>query len=99
MDKRVRSLSKAISWRIVATSTTILLVFIFTGNPLLSVGVGSLELIVKLIVYYLHERVWNMSDFGRKESSVNLSVKATAGKHSLATSDEDDKYTQRPNRA
>jgi len=66
MDKRVRSLSKAISWRIVATSTTILLVFIFTGSLLLSAGVGSLELIIKLVVYYLHERIWNMSDFGRK---------------------------------
>jgi len=66
MDKRVRSLSKTISWHIVATSTTILLVFIFTGNLLLSAGVGSLELIIKLVVYYLHERIWNMSDFGRK---------------------------------
>jgi len=32
----------------------------------LSAGVGSLELIIKLVVYYLHERIWNMSDFGRK---------------------------------
>jgi len=47
MEKRVRSLAKAISWRIVATSTAILLVFLFTGNLIISVGVGSLELLLK----------------------------------------------------
>ena len=65
MEKRVRSLLKAISWRIVATSTTILLVFLFTGNLVISVGVGSLELLFKTVIYYLHERIWNMSNFGK----------------------------------
>ncbi|MCW3993235.1 MAG: DUF2061 domain-containing protein [Candidatus Bathyarchaeota archaeon] len=65
MEKRVRSLLKAISWRIVATSTTMFLVFLFTGNLVLSVGVGSLELLLKLVFYYVHERIWNMSNFGK----------------------------------
>jgi len=65
MEKRVRSLLKAISWRIVATSTTMFLVFLFTGNLVLSVGVGSLELLLKLVLYYVHERIWNMSNFGK----------------------------------
>lgn len=65
MEKRVRSLLKAISWRIVATSTTMFLVFLFTGSLVLSVGVGSLELLLKLVLYYVHERIWNMSNFGK----------------------------------
>jgi len=65
MEKRVRSLLKAISWRIVATSTTILLVFLLTGNLVISVGVGSLELLFKTVIYYIHERIWNMSNFGK----------------------------------
>jgi len=65
MEKRVRSLLKAISWRIVATSTTMFLVFLFTGNLVLSVGVGSLELLLKLVLYYVHERIWNRSNFGK----------------------------------
>lgn len=65
MEKRVRSLLKAISWRIVATSTTMLLVFLFTGNLVISVGVGSLELLFKTVIYYLHERIWNKSNFGK----------------------------------
>ena len=65
MEKRVRSLAKTMSWRIVATSTTILLVFLFTGDLVMSAGVGSLELLLKIFIYYLHERIWNMSNFGK----------------------------------
>lgn len=66
MEKHVRSIAKAISWRIVATITTILLVFAFTGNLTVSGSVGLLELVLKTVIYYFHERVWNLSGFGRK---------------------------------
>ena len=65
MEKPIRSLSKAVSWRIVATLTTIFLVFIFTGDLILSSGVGALELFVKTLFYYIHERIWNIINFGR----------------------------------
>lgn len=66
MEKRVRSVAKTISWRIVATSTTILLVFLFTRDFVISLGVGSLEVLAKTVIYYVHERIWNMLDFGRE---------------------------------
>jgi len=66
MEKPIRSLIKAISWRIVATLTTILLVFAFTGNLVLSSGVGIIEFSLKPLIYYVHERIWNMSNFGRE---------------------------------
>jgi uncharacterized membrane protein len=69
MEKHVRSFAKAISWRIVATLTTMLLVFAFTGSLMISGGVGVAELVVKILVYYLHERVWNMVDFGREKKA------------------------------
>ena len=65
MEKNVRSLAKSITWRAVATLTTILLVYLFTGNVILSTSVGALELLVKTAIYYIHERVWNMIHFGR----------------------------------
>jgi uncharacterized membrane protein len=65
MERPVRSLIKAISWRIVATLTTIILVFIFTGNLVISGSVGLSELFSKTLIYYAHERVWNMINFGR----------------------------------
>ncbi|MEM2118318.1 MAG: DUF2061 domain-containing protein [Candidatus Bathyarchaeia archaeon] len=65
MEKPIRSLVKAVSWRIVATLTTILLVFIFSKDLTLGTIVGITELVVKTVVYYVHERVWNLSNFGR----------------------------------
>ncbi len=65
METHMRSLVKAISWRIVATLTTIFLVFAFTGDLILSSGVGLTEIIAKLIVYYFHERLWNAIGFGK----------------------------------
>ena len=66
MEKNVRSLAKSITWRAVATLTTILLVYLFTGNIVLSTSVGALELLVKTAIYFIHERVWNMINFGRE---------------------------------
>ena len=60
-----RSWLKALSWRAVATTTTMALVYGFTGQLKLMVGVGLLDLILKLIFYFLHERAWNMIRFGR----------------------------------
>jgi uncharacterized membrane protein len=65
METHVRSLAKAISWRIVATLTTMLLVFAFTGNLAISGGVGLTELVTKVVIYYVHERIWNAVSFGR----------------------------------
>jgi len=65
METHVRSMMKAISWRIVATLTTILLVFAFTGDLVVSGGVGLTELLTKIFIYYAHERLWNALSFGR----------------------------------
>ncbi|MHC4646432.1 MAG: DUF2061 domain-containing protein [Planctomycetota bacterium] len=62
-----RSIIKALSWRVVATMTTILIVFGFTGKLALSAGVGAVEVVTKLILYYFHERTWGVLGFGRKE--------------------------------
>jgi len=64
-DKHKRSLAKTITWRVFAsTTTTITLVFLFTGELFVSLGVGITELIAKLIVYYLHERAWDRVSWG-----------------------------------
>jgi adenylylsulfate kinase len=60
-----RSWLKAISWRAVATATTMALVYALTGQLELMIGVGLLDLILKLIFYFLHERAWDTIRFGR----------------------------------
>lgn len=73
-ETRIRSIVKAISWRFIATLTTIIIVFIFTGNIILSVGIGFFELLSKLILYYLHERVWNIINWGKNSNVKNIRI-------------------------
>jgi len=69
METRSRSLAKAISWRIFATLTTMLLVFAFTGNLVISESVGLAELVSKIVIYYVHERIWNALHFGKVQKA------------------------------
>lgn len=61
-----RSLAKAISWRVLATLTTSLLVFAFTRHLALSLTVGGVEFVAKIAMFWLHERAWNQVSFGRQ---------------------------------
>ncbi len=65
----IRSVAKAVSWRVIATLTTGLLVFALTQRSDIAFSVGLLDAIVKLLLYFLHERVWNGLGFGRLEES------------------------------
>lgn len=64
MDTRKRSIAKTFTFRIIATITTMVLVLVFTGNFALAGVIGVLDLVSKLIIYYLHERVWNKISWG-----------------------------------
>ncbi len=64
-ENHLRSIVKAISWRFFATLTTAIIVFIFTGNFLLSIGVSIAEILSKIVLYYFHERIWTTINFGK----------------------------------
>lgn len=66
-ESRIRSVVKSISWRFWATVTTMALVLLFTKKVELAISIGALEVVVKLIVYFFHERVWDKLKFGRHE--------------------------------
>ena len=66
MEQRKRSILKAITFRFIATIATAVLVLMFTNNLALAGIIGGLDLITKLIIYYLHERVWNKVTWGMK---------------------------------
>ena len=53
-----RHLAKTITWRAVGTMDTIILSWVITGNPFTGLKIGFTEVITKMILYYLHERVW-----------------------------------------
>ena len=64
-ESEKRTLTKAISWRTTATLTTMIIVYAFTGKLSLSVGVGFVEVACKILLYYLHERVWGRVGWGK----------------------------------
>jgi len=64
MESKKRHLLKTISYRIFGTLDTMALAWIISGNPLHGVKIGFMEVTTKMILYYLHERVWYRIDFG-----------------------------------
>lgn len=59
-----RSTGKTATWRIIASLDTTVLAWIFTGNLGTAASIGGLEVITKLILYFLHERVWSRIQYG-----------------------------------
>ncbi|WP_370477422.1 DUF2061 domain-containing protein [Tamlana flava] len=59
-----RHLFKTLTWRIIATVDTMLLAWVISGNPLTGLSIGVAEVITKMVLYYIHERVWYKIDFG-----------------------------------
>jgi uncharacterized membrane protein len=73
-ESHLRSLIKGISWRIVATSDTILVVLLITcltGNCSIeqAIKIGAVEFLIKLLFYYVHERYWQRLLKGNRVSS------------------------------
>jgi uncharacterized membrane protein len=60
-----RSLAKVISWRILVTITNFFGGWIASGNPWVGLGVVSFALVVNSILYFVHERVWNQTDWAK----------------------------------
>ena len=58
MVSKRRHIAKTISWRIIGTLDTFLLSWIITGSASIGAAIGSIEIITKMILYYLHERAW-----------------------------------------
>ena len=68
MVAKKRHILKTISWRIIGTLDTMILSWIITGNWKLGVAIGGVEVVTKMVLYYLHERAWyRFSDFGIKK--------------------------------
>ena len=53
-----RHLLKTITWRVVGTIDTMLLGWFVTGYIKLGLAIGGFEVITKMFLYFLHERVW-----------------------------------------
>ena len=58
VDSNLKSLAKTVSWRIVGTLDTMLISYFITGELAMALSIGSVEVVSKMVLYYLHERAW-----------------------------------------
>jgi uncharacterized membrane protein len=65
-EGHVRSFVKAVSWRAVGTLDTFIISFFVTGKVTVAGSIASIEVITKILIYYLHERMWAMVPWGHR---------------------------------
>ena len=65
MESHIRSILKAISWRVGGTAVTFLTAWLFVGSLEMAAKIGVLDTILKIGVFYFHERLWNRLHFGK----------------------------------
>jgi len=61
-----RSFAKAVSWRITGTVDTFIISFLVTGKVSLASTIAAIEVMTKIVIYYLHERVWTSIQWGHR---------------------------------
>lgn len=59
-ETHIRSILKGISYRILGSLATMSIAYFFTGDTTLALGIGGIEAVVKVFVYYVHERAWQL---------------------------------------
>ncbi|WP_136481658.1 DUF2061 domain-containing protein [Cognatitamlana onchidii] len=64
-EKPIRSVAKALSWRVVGTLDTLVVSYVLTGEISLAASIASVDFITKLILYFFHERAWNVIKWGK----------------------------------
>ena len=61
-----RSIVKGISWRVIATGTTVVIIYFFFGRLDLAIAAGLIESVLKVGLYWAHERAWFKIRWGKK---------------------------------
>lgn len=66
-ESHLRSLTKAISWRIFGSFVTIMISYAITNKISFAIYIGLIEFIAKIGIFYLHERLWSVVPFGLRK--------------------------------
>jgi len=80
-ESHLRSVAKAISWRVTGTIDTFVLSFLITGSLKLAGGIAATEVVTKVVLFYGHERLWDRIKWGRPAASPEAKARppVTAG--------------------
>jgi len=66
-----RHIAKTLTWRIIGTIDTMVLGWLVSGDPIIGLTIGSFEVVTKMVLYFIHERVWYKYDYGIKRKDKN----------------------------
>jgi uncharacterized membrane protein len=66
-EKHKRSILKTVSWRVTGTTSTAIIAWIVTGDLMAAGTLALIQAIANTMLYYIHERIWNKTDFGRQK--------------------------------
>ena len=64
-EKPLRSVAKALSWRVIGTLDTLIVSYFLTGKIALAASIASVDFLTKLVLYFFHERIWNKIKWGK----------------------------------
>jgi uncharacterized membrane protein len=53
-----RHFAKTLSWRVIGTIDTMVLSSVITGSWEIGLTIGGVEVVTKMVLYFLHERIW-----------------------------------------
>ena len=53
-----RHIAETVSWRIIGTIDTVIISGLITGSWGAGLAIGGVEVISKMVLYFLHERTW-----------------------------------------
>lgn len=59
-ESHLRSVLKGLTWRVIATATIVVIAYYTTGEIETALTIGGIEFFIKLLLYYLHERAWQL---------------------------------------
>ena len=70
-SNKKRSLVKTLTWRIIASTDTVIIATFITQDLDKGLAIAAIEVVSKMILYYLHERGWSKSDWGLEDVDVD----------------------------
>lgn len=66
-ETKKRSVAKTVTWKVIATSITLLTVYAFTGNLIWSAKITIAAAVMGMVSFYIHERIWNQIGWGKMD--------------------------------
>jgi uncharacterized membrane protein len=73
-ESHSRSIVKAVSYRILGSATTGLIVYVLTGKGTLGLSASILDVVLKIGVYFVHERIWDRINYGRQTKAPEYEI-------------------------